>query len=83
MRLMHGDAVFTDPVAGKVRAHAVADFVRVELAGTRPDLLEWRSLPGADSVAVASVWADGAERLDTLVLADDGKVVRVMCHRTP
>jgi hypothetical protein len=39
-------------------------------------------LVGADSVAVATVWADGVERLDTLVLADDGRVVRVMTHRT-
>ncbi|MGH9186915.1 MAG: hypothetical protein ACRD0U_14030 [Acidimicrobiales bacterium] len=81
--LLHHDAVITDPVAGKVRSHSVPGFVRVELTGTRPELIEWRSLAGADSVAVASVWSDGTERLDTLILADDGGVVRVMCHRHP
>jgi hypothetical protein len=80
--LLHHDAVITDPVGGKVRKEAVTDFVRVELVGTRPDLVEWRALPGSDSVAVATVWADGVERVDTLVVADDGRIVRVMTHRT-
>jgi hypothetical protein len=79
--LLHPDAVITDPVAGKVRPNSVADFVRVELTGERPELLEWRVLPGADSAAVATIWSDGTERLDTLVVADDGRIVRVMVHR--
>ena len=35
----------------------------------------------ADSAAVAAVWSDGTERLDTLIVADDGRIVRVMVHR--
>ena len=75
--LLHDDATIADPVAGKVRRDAIPAFVAEQLG---LDIVDWRALPGADSVAVVVRFADGREGVDVLVVADD-RVVRCMRHR--
>ena len=82
LSLLHDDAVVTDAAAtgGKVRPPDVADHVRRRMAERFEPVRSWISLPGVDSVAVVCTMADGHRRADTLVLADDGRIVRVMVH---
>jgi hypothetical protein len=82
LSLLHANAVIADPEAGKVRGALVPPFVRKRRA-TSPEVRSWFSLPGADSVAVVANLDDGARRVDTLVIAEDGRVVRVMWHWDP
>jgi hypothetical protein len=80
--LLHDDAVVADATAdgGKVRAPGVADHVRRRMTERHEPVRTWISLPGVDSVAVVCTMADGHRRADTLILADDGRIVRVMVH---
>jgi hypothetical protein len=84
LALLHPDAVLADPEAGKVRPPDIAGFVARSIAvgplAERLPVIDWFALPGADSVAVVCTLADGRHRVDTLVLADDGRVVRLMRH---
>jgi ketosteroid isomerase-like protein len=78
--LLHDDAVVADPDGGKVRAPDVAAHVRRRMAERFEPVRTWSALAGVDSVAVVCTMADGHKRADTLVLADDGRIVRVMVH---
>lgn len=82
LALLHDEAVIADPVAGKVRPTAIADHVRSALAERSPVCERWSAHPGADSVAVVCELAGGAVLVDILVLAEDGRIVRVMRHHS-
>jgi hypothetical protein len=80
--LLHDDAVVADPAAagGKVRPPDVPAHVARRMDDHFEPVRTWISLAGADSVAVVCTMADGHRRADTLILADDGRIVRVMVH---
>lgn len=84
LALLHSDAVFADPAAGKVRPPDLPGFVGRSVNppnGTERHVVrEWFALRGADSVSIVCVLADDSHRVDTLVLAEDGKIARVMRH---
>src|SRR5262245_22368626 len=80
--LLHGNAVIADPAAGKIRGAFVPPFIR-KLRGELAAIRGWFALPGADSVAVVATLDDGSKRVDTLVIAEDGRIVRVMWHWDP
>jgi hypothetical protein len=82
LRLLHGSAVINDVERGKVRGPSVGKYVRGQFeAADRPWIRTWFSLPGVDSVAVVLNYSDGERVVQTLVVADDGRIVRVMDHR--
>jgi hypothetical protein len=80
--LLHPSAVIADPSAsgGKVREPDVPDHVRARIAAGGTEVRDWIALAGVDSVAVICSLADGTRRADTLVLTDDGLIVRAMLH---
>lgn len=82
LALLHEKAVIADPAseAGKVRPPLVPQHVRRLLAEGHVPVRSWVATAGVDSVAVACNMGDGSRRVDTLVLAEDGRIVRVMIH---
>jgi hypothetical protein len=82
LRLLHAGAVINDVEKGKVRSPAVGKYVRMLFeVPERPRIRTWFSLPGVDSVAVVLNLSDGERVVQTLVVANAGRIVRVMDHR--
>jgi hypothetical protein len=82
LRLLHAGAVINDLDKGKVRSPAVGKYVRLLFDEPgRARIRTWFSLPGVDSVAVVLNLTDGERVVQTLVVATDGRIVRVMDHR--
>lgn len=82
LALLHTNAVIADPADehGKVREPNVPAHVRRRMTESHVAVRSWESLAGVDSVAVVCTMADGTRRADTLVQAEDGRIVRVMLH---
>ncbi|MEO7556997.1 MAG: nuclear transport factor 2 family protein [Acidimicrobiales bacterium] len=84
LALLHESAVLVDPAdevhGGKVRPPDVAAHVRARMAAGAPPVHSWTALAGVDSIAVTCTRADGTRQSDTLVLTDDGRIVRAMRH---
>ncbi len=82
MDLLHPDATVADvwPRPAKVRAADVRSHLQGRFADHREAVVAFECHLGVDSIALVCELEGGAQRVDTLVLADDGRVVRVMLH---
>ncbi|MGQ0616311.1 MAG: nuclear transport factor 2 family protein [Acidimicrobiia bacterium] len=76
---LHPDITVSHP-GGEVGPEDAFEWVATTMKGTLPAIVRWYGLDGGNSVAVVGALASRGRQVDTLVLADDGRVVRLMRH---
>lgn len=77
---LHTDATVSHP-GGEVGSEDAFEWVATTMKRARPAIVRWYGLGGGSSVAVVGALGDGGRQVDTLVLADDGRVARLLRHR--